>query len=146
MGTQRIQSALFRSNLRDSHFQTDGIATDFFDCKYTHYFIPQRKKSDFASKKTDTAFPVTKVEDLAILLQVLFGIYLFFVRQFPLKQVLIYAEIKLLAFYSQRICLSWIVLANPSNRRQLVSIQFGQFGHKFSRNRLEIHFKLGLNG
>ena len=40
MGTQRTRSALFRSNLRDSHLLTDGIATD--NCrKYTKFSFIQ---------------------------------------------------------------------------------------------------------
>ena len=33
------------------------------------------KKCDFAPKKTDTAFPATKVEDFAILILILFSTY-----------------------------------------------------------------------
>lgn len=32
----------------------------FSDCKYTHYFIPQWKKCDFAPKKTALHFPLQK--------------------------------------------------------------------------------------
>lgn len=74
MGTQRIQPAMFRSNLRDSHFQTGGIATDYMPQIYT-FFILAKKKMPLAPQKTGTAFPVTKVEDFTILMLVLFGTY-----------------------------------------------------------------------
>jgi hypothetical protein len=64
MGTQRICPALFRSNLRDSHFQTGGIATDYRPQIYA-FFILAKKKKLLAPKKTGTAFPVTKVGDSA---------------------------------------------------------------------------------
>ena len=72
MGTQRIRPALFRSNLRDSHFQTGGIATDYMPQIYT-FFILAKKKMPLAPQKTGTAFPVTKVGDSDKLLLVLFG-------------------------------------------------------------------------
>lgn len=50
MGTQRIQSALFRSNLRDSHFQTDGIATVIQPQIYK-FFVFARKKCNVATEK-----------------------------------------------------------------------------------------------
>ena len=59
-----LNSALLRSNLPDSHFQTDGIATDYMPQIYT-FFILAKKKMLLAPKKTDTAFPVTKVGDSA---------------------------------------------------------------------------------
>ena len=68
MGTQRIRPALFRSNLRDSHFQTGGIATDISCLQIYSLFHSTMKKCDFAPKKNGTAFPVTKVEDFTILL------------------------------------------------------------------------------
>ena len=72
MGTQRIRPALFRSNLRDSHFQTGGIATDLCR-KYTHFSFLQRKNATCTTKKNGTAFPVTKVGDSAKLKLVLFS-------------------------------------------------------------------------
>ena len=72
MGTQCIRPALFRSNLRDSHFQTGGIATDYMPQIYT-FFILAKKKMPLAQQKIGTAFPVTKVGDSAKLKLVLFS-------------------------------------------------------------------------
>ncbi len=72
MGTQCIRPAMFRSNLRDSHFQTGGIATDYMPQIYT-FFVLAMKKCYLRHKKIGTAFPVTKVEDLSKMILVLFG-------------------------------------------------------------------------
>ena len=72
MGTQRIRPALFRSNLRDSHFQTGGIATDYMPQIYA-FFILAKKKNATCATKNGTAFPVTKVGDSAKLKLVLFS-------------------------------------------------------------------------
>ncbi len=69
-----LSTALLRSNLRDSHFQTGGIATDYMPQIYT-FFILAKKKMLLAPQKIGTAFPVTKVGDSAKLKLVLFGTY-----------------------------------------------------------------------
>ena len=43
-------SALLRSNLRDSHFQTDGIATDVFWVQIYTFSVLATKKVLFCSK------------------------------------------------------------------------------------------------
>lgn len=55
MGTQCIRPALFRSNLRDSHFQTGGIATDYMPQIYT-FFVLAMKKCYLRHKKNRYCF------------------------------------------------------------------------------------------
>lgn len=66
MGTQRIRSALFRSNLRDSHFQTGGIATDIFRLQIYSLFHSTMKKMRLCSKKKRHCYPRAKVVVLFI--------------------------------------------------------------------------------
>ena len=49
-----LSSALLRSNLRDSHFQTGGIATDYMPQIYDFSIGYQQKKIEIAAK---TALP-----------------------------------------------------------------------------------------
>ena len=67
-----LSTALLRSNLRDSHFQTGGIATDYMPQIYA-FFILAKKKCYLHHKKIGTAFPVTKVGDLSKMILLLFG-------------------------------------------------------------------------
>jgi hypothetical protein len=54
-----LSSALLRSNLRDSHFQTGGIATDYMPQIYT-FFILAKKKCYLRHKKSVLLFPLQK--------------------------------------------------------------------------------------
>jgi hypothetical protein len=51
MGTQRIQPAMFRSNLRDSHFQTGGIATDYSAANIHIFRYRKGKNAPLQQKK-----------------------------------------------------------------------------------------------
>ncbi len=50
-GTQRTCPVLFRLNLRDSHFQTGGIATDYIPQIYTFFYLCNKKVA-FVQKKS----------------------------------------------------------------------------------------------
>ena len=67
-----LSSVLLRSNLPDSHFQTDGIATDY-SAANIRIFHSCKEKMLLAPQKIGTAFPVTKVGDSAKLKLVLSG-------------------------------------------------------------------------
>lgn len=74
MGTQRIQPAMFRSNLRDSHFQTGGIATDYMPQIYK-FFRFCNNFFTFFRQNHQHCYPRAKVEVLIKLGVVLFGTY-----------------------------------------------------------------------
>ena len=67
-------SALLRSNLRDSHFQTDGIATDYMPQIYK-YFCVCNNSCTFFWQNHQHCYPRAKVEVLIKQGVVLFGTY-----------------------------------------------------------------------
>ena len=55
-----LSSALLRSNLRDSHFQTGGIATDYMPQIYTFFILAKKKNATCTTKKPALLFPLQK--------------------------------------------------------------------------------------
>ena len=68
-------TALLRSNLPDSHFRTDGIATDNMCHKFTHFLISANKRYAFCKKNYRHCFPFAKVVSIERTDLVLFGTY-----------------------------------------------------------------------